>query len=146
MIVDLALAFLAGLLSFASTCVLPLVPAYVAYMGAAATGTETTLRHRLASLRRPDSRCHPAPRRQQRDRRPGRAAVGGLFRRARPPVPDRRRPVRDAESAARPGARRLRRPQRGRRRLPYRHGSADLLQPADGLQRFLPRRRGYHAV
>jgi cytochrome c-type biogenesis protein len=33
MIVDLGLAFLAGLLSFASTCVLPLVPAYVAYMG-----------------------------------------------------------------------------------------------------------------
>ncbi len=33
MIVDLGLAFAAGLLSFASTCVLPLVPAYVAYMG-----------------------------------------------------------------------------------------------------------------
>jgi cytochrome c-type biogenesis protein len=33
MIVDLGLAFFAGLLSFASTCVLPLVPAYVAYMG-----------------------------------------------------------------------------------------------------------------
>src|SRR5207245_1111536 len=33
MIVDLGLAFVAGLLSFASTCVLPLVPAYVAYMG-----------------------------------------------------------------------------------------------------------------
>src|SRR5256712_8329027 len=50
MIVDLALAFLAGLLSFASTCVLPLVPAYVAYMGAAATGTETTLRQQLKVL------------------------------------------------------------------------------------------------
>src|SRR5207302_8856004 len=50
MIVDLALAFLAGLLSFASTCVLPLVPAYVAYMGAAATGTETTLRQQLRVL------------------------------------------------------------------------------------------------
>ena len=33
MILDLALAFGAGLLSFASTCVLPLVPAYIAYMG-----------------------------------------------------------------------------------------------------------------
>src|SRR5713226_8625286 len=33
MIVDLGLAFVAGLLSFASTCVLPLVPAYVAYVG-----------------------------------------------------------------------------------------------------------------
>src|SRR6202521_3449268 len=50
MIVDLALAFLAGLLSFASTCVLPLVPAYVAYMGAAATGTETTFRQQLRVL------------------------------------------------------------------------------------------------
>src|ERR1700674_2033471 len=50
MIVDLALAFLAGLLSFASTCVLPLVPAYVAYMGAAATGTETTLRQQFKVL------------------------------------------------------------------------------------------------
>src|SRR5260370_2304796 len=50
MIVDLALAFLAGLLSFASTCVLPLVPAYVAYMGAAATGTETTVRQQLKVL------------------------------------------------------------------------------------------------
>jgi len=50
MIVDLALAFLAGLLSFASTCVLPLVPAYVAYMGAAASGTETTLRQQLKVL------------------------------------------------------------------------------------------------
>ena len=50
MIVDLALAFLAGLLSFASTCVLPLVPAYVAYMGAAATGTETTVRQQLNVL------------------------------------------------------------------------------------------------
>src|ERR1700716_234686 len=50
MIVDLALAFLAGLLSFASTCVLPLVPAYVAYMGAAATETESTLRQQLKVL------------------------------------------------------------------------------------------------
>ena len=50
MIVDLALAFLAGLLSFASTCVLPLVPAYVAYMGAASTGTGTTLRQQLKVL------------------------------------------------------------------------------------------------
>jgi cytochrome c-type biogenesis protein len=38
-ILDLALAFGAGLLSFVSTCVLPLVPAYIAYMGnRAATG------------------------------------------------------------------------------------------------------------
>src|ERR1700738_3781985 len=50
MIVDLALAFLAGLLSFASTCVLPLVPAYVAYMGAASTGSATTLRPQLRGL------------------------------------------------------------------------------------------------
>ena len=50
MIVDLALAFLAGLLSFASTCVLPLVPAYVTYMGAAAAGTTMTLRQQLQVL------------------------------------------------------------------------------------------------
>jgi len=50
MIVDLALAFLAGLLSFASTCVLPLVPAYVAYMGATATGPTMTLRQHLGVL------------------------------------------------------------------------------------------------
>ena len=50
MIVDLALAFLAGLLSFASTCVLPLVPAYVTYMGAATAGTETTRRQQLKVL------------------------------------------------------------------------------------------------
>src|ERR1700751_5884593 len=50
MILDLALAFLAGLLSFASTCVLPLVPAYVTYMGAAATGTQTTVQQQLKVL------------------------------------------------------------------------------------------------
>ena len=50
MIVDLALAFLAGLLSFASTCVLPLVPAYVAYMGAASSGTTITPRQQLKVL------------------------------------------------------------------------------------------------
>jgi len=50
MILDLALAFLAGLLSFASTCVLPLVPAYVTYMGAAAAGTETTVGQQLRVL------------------------------------------------------------------------------------------------
>ena len=50
MIVDLALAFLAGLLSFASTCVLPLVPAYVAYMGATTAGTETTTRQQFKVL------------------------------------------------------------------------------------------------
>jgi len=50
MILDLGLAFLAGLLSFASTCVLPLVPAYVTYMGAAAAGTETTVGQQLKVL------------------------------------------------------------------------------------------------
>src|SRR2546422_7467742 len=50
MIVHVALAFLAGLLSFASTCVLPLVPAYVAYMGAAATGATMTVRQHLGVL------------------------------------------------------------------------------------------------
>src|SRR3977135_1336485 len=50
MILDLALAFVAGLLSFASTCVLPLVPAYVAYMGAATTGAGTTVRNQLKVL------------------------------------------------------------------------------------------------
>src|SRR3989440_11580604 len=50
MIVALALAFLAGLLSFASTCVLPLVPEYVAYMGGGAAGTETTIRQQLKVL------------------------------------------------------------------------------------------------
>jgi cytochrome c-type biogenesis protein len=50
MILDSALAFLAGLLSFASTCVLPLVPAYIAYMGAAASGTEMTARQQLKVL------------------------------------------------------------------------------------------------
>src|SRR3984893_2826024 len=50
MILDLALAFVAGLLSFASTCVLPLVPAYVAYMGAAAAGSETTVGQQLKVL------------------------------------------------------------------------------------------------
>src|SRR5712671_2691794 len=50
MILDLGLAFVAGLLSFASTCVLPLVPAYIAYMGAAAAGTETTVGQQLKVL------------------------------------------------------------------------------------------------
>jgi cytochrome c-type biogenesis protein len=50
MILDLALAFLAGLLSFASTCVLPLVPAYVTYMGAATAGTEITVRQQVKVL------------------------------------------------------------------------------------------------
>src|SRR5438270_811173 len=127
MIVDLALAFLAGLLSFASTCVLPLVPAYVAYMGAASSGTTTT-------------------RRQQRDGGAGRAAAGGLLRRSWPALPDRRRPFRGAEPFARAGAWRLRRPKRGRGGLPDRHGSADLLQPADGLQRLLPGRGRHHAL
>jgi cytochrome c-type biogenesis protein len=47
MILDGALAFLAGLLSFASTCVLPLVPAYIAYMGATSAGTPGNARHQL---------------------------------------------------------------------------------------------------
>jgi cytochrome c-type biogenesis protein len=50
MILDLALAFLAGLLSFASTCVLPLVPAYVTYMGAATAGSATDMRQQLRVL------------------------------------------------------------------------------------------------
>lgn len=50
MILDLALAFLAGLLSFASTCVLPLVPAYVTYMGAATAGAEATARQQIKVL------------------------------------------------------------------------------------------------
>jgi cytochrome c-type biogenesis protein len=50
MILDLALAFVAGLLSFASTCVLPLVPAYVAYMGAAAAEQPATVRRQLGVL------------------------------------------------------------------------------------------------
>jgi cytochrome c-type biogenesis protein len=50
MILDSALAFVAGLLSFASTCVLPLVPAYVAYMGATATGTDMSTRQQLKVL------------------------------------------------------------------------------------------------
>src|SRR2546425_11636111 len=50
MIVALPRAFLAGLLSFASTCAPPLAPAYIAYMGAAASGTETTLRQQLKVL------------------------------------------------------------------------------------------------
>src|SRR5438876_4255619 len=49
-VVHLALPFLAGLLSFASTCVLPLVPAYVAYMGATSNGTATTPRPQLKVL------------------------------------------------------------------------------------------------
>jgi cytochrome c-type biogenesis protein len=50
MILDLALAFLAGLLSFASTCTLPLVPAYVAYMGASVSGATTTFGQQLKVL------------------------------------------------------------------------------------------------
>jgi len=50
MILDSALAFLAGLLSFASTCVLPLVPAYVTYMGAASAGSEMPVRQQLKVL------------------------------------------------------------------------------------------------
>ncbi len=52
MILDLPLAFAAGLLSFASTCVLPLVPAYITYMGgrAASDGEETAGRQQLRVL------------------------------------------------------------------------------------------------
>ena len=41
------LAFLAGLVSFLSPCVLPLVPAYVAYLGGKAGDLETPARSRL---------------------------------------------------------------------------------------------------
>ncbi len=52
MILDLTLAFLAGLLSFASTCVLPLVPAYVTYMGGQAMtpGGQATVRQQARVL------------------------------------------------------------------------------------------------
>jgi cytochrome c-type biogenesis protein len=52
MILDLALAFLAGLISFASTCVLPLVPAYITYMGgqAALAGAQPTGRQQARVL------------------------------------------------------------------------------------------------
>lgn len=50
MILDGALAFLAGLLSFASTCVLPLVPAYVTYMGATVAGPAMSRRQTLKVL------------------------------------------------------------------------------------------------
>jgi cytochrome c-type biogenesis protein len=42
-----ALAFLAGLVSFLSPCVLPLVPAYVAYLGGRAGNEEEARRRRL---------------------------------------------------------------------------------------------------
>jgi len=45
--VSLPLAFLAGLVSFLSPCVLPLVPAYVAYLGGRAGDLETPPRSRL---------------------------------------------------------------------------------------------------
>ncbi len=52
MIGFVALAFVAGLVSCASTCVLPLVPAYVAYMGGrgVAEPQETPLRQQLRVL------------------------------------------------------------------------------------------------
>lgn len=50
MIVDLGLAFAAGLLSFASTCVLPLVPAYVAYMGGQAASSEPGVKQQARTL------------------------------------------------------------------------------------------------
>ena len=52
MIFDLALAFLAGLISFASTCVLPLVPAYITYMGGQAViaGAQRPSRQQLSVL------------------------------------------------------------------------------------------------
>src|ERR1700694_3815495 len=234
MIVDLALAFLAGLLSFASTCVLPLVPAYVAYMGAAASGTETTvrqqlrvvgnaalfvagfatafvalgasfgligadlkayrplllqvarrdrdravdagpdpwidgrkafryrsplaaravgvlrnrprLRDRLDSLRGPDPRRHPPSCRRKRDGRAGCAVAGGLFRGPWPAVSDCRRPLRHADPLARPGAGSVCRPECRRRRLPDRHGFADLFQPSHRLQRLFPSRRRHDAI
>ncbi len=50
MILDLALAFVAGLLSFASTCVLPLVPDYVTYMGATISGPAAPMRQQVKVL------------------------------------------------------------------------------------------------
>ncbi len=55
---DLVLAFLAGLISFISPCVLPLVPAYIGYMGgrmtkqvaAAGVAPRTTFRQRFGTL------------------------------------------------------------------------------------------------
>jgi cytochrome c-type biogenesis protein len=50
MMVDLGLAFAAGLLSFASTCVLPLVPAYIAYMGGQAVSSESGMGQQARTL------------------------------------------------------------------------------------------------
>ncbi|HSR22734.1 MAG TPA: cytochrome c biogenesis protein CcdA [Candidatus Eisenbacteria bacterium] len=49
MVTDLAVAFLAGLVSCTSACVLPLLPPYVAYLGGASAGPDTG-RRRLAVL------------------------------------------------------------------------------------------------
>ena len=99
MILDLALAFLAGLLSFASTCVLPLVPAYVAYMGAAATGAqalgEPIRDPALPQREKENSRALPPPAKEnsRADGGAGVAAVaavsGPVVRRIRaaPPTP-----------------------------------------------------------
>lgn len=43
----LSVAFLAGLFSFLSPCVLPLVPSYLAYVGGSSTGRATTFRNSL---------------------------------------------------------------------------------------------------
>jgi cytochrome c-type biogenesis protein len=50
----LATSFMAGLISFLSPCVLPLVPAYLSYVAGQsllAGGAEINVRHRLAALR-----------------------------------------------------------------------------------------------
>jgi cytochrome c-type biogenesis protein len=44
---SLTIAFLAGILSFLSPCVLPLVPSYLAYVGGGATTRSVTLRNSL---------------------------------------------------------------------------------------------------
>ncbi len=41
------MAFLAGIFSFLSPCVLPLVPSYLAYVGGSSTGRATAFRNSL---------------------------------------------------------------------------------------------------
>ncbi len=48
--ISIGLAFLAGLASFLSPCVLPLVPAYVGYLGGRAAGGEGESPHRFVTL------------------------------------------------------------------------------------------------
>ncbi len=48
--ISIGLAFLAGLASFLSPCVLPLVPAYISYLGGRAAGGESESPHRFVTL------------------------------------------------------------------------------------------------